>query len=231
MKADQKEDGTESRRSTEWVLHEKAIRDGGVESTTRFRKGKAESKSSLQKRVGPSRVQFQGGGRAASLRCRRIREQRLHSERQPHGLSSDSHMGYENVAHPAMAVNDFQGFVPYISPPGTGDFSPDSSQRIYSGFAQEVIPGPEAYPVYTGEDAMGEYMISNGLHDGNMAGIPGGGTMSAPSTMVMPYGARFPPGMIEATSDGQHHPYTPADYSVREGVAANVDGVREWSGN
>ncbi|EGX95500.1 forkhead domain-containing protein [Cordyceps militaris CM01] len=249
-KAPLKEDGTESRRATEWVLADWALQEG-VQSTTRYRKGNIRSKSHGSERDRLANSAYSGGRRGVMGYSGRGRERHYSHRMAMHGLAPESHLVYGAAGPPPPPL-------PGAPPPGhlgtcstgfpevEGYMTAAAGGLCYSGmevqegyggggggFAQQdESTSYNGYAMYSmGEGtAMGEYAIVGGVPDGTLAGTHVGGVV--PPTSV---GVQFGP-QLSSTSSGlvmaneqhsQHHHYTHAEYDTRQGISLAPRGTHE----
>ncbi|OAA62166.1 forkhead domain-containing protein [Cordyceps fumosorosea ARSEF 2679] len=222
-KAPLKEDGSESRRATEWVLADWALQEG-VQSTTRYRKGNIRSKSHGSERERMAHSSYSGGRRGVVGYNARGRERLYSHHRMPmHGMAPDSHVLYgapvPAPAHPSHLAtshgsSDVEGYVPQA---GGLCYSPMEAQEGYNGFSQDDGSSYSSYSMYNlGEANMGEYAIVGGVPDNTLAVAHAGGVAPPPTVVVA-----FEPPL--AMSNGQQQrSYAHAGYDTRQGISEGV---------
>ncbi|OAA81313.1 forkhead domain-containing protein [Akanthomyces lecanii RCEF 1005] len=230
-KAPLKEDGTESRRATEWVLADWAL-EQGVQSTTRYRKSNTHSKSHNSGRMGHSSY---GGSRRGPLGYNPRGRERLYNHRlQMHGMPSDQQLTYgPPISNPHMApsMHGLPEVEGYMAPGGGMCYSQEDVHQGYNGFSQEDASNSNNYSMYNlGGGNMGEYAIVGGVPDGTLAGTHVGGVVSQPAIAV-PYGTQMSSGLSGLTGqlqdDQNQHSYSSAEYDTRQGLSIDSEGVRE----
>ncbi|TQV96341.1 hypothetical protein V2A60_003243 [Cordyceps javanica] len=227
-KAPLKEDGSESRRATEWVLADWALQEG-VQSTTRYRKGNIRSKSHGSERDRMANSSYSGGRRGVIGYNSRGRE-RLFSHRLPMSFPQESHLVYSPPApsgHQSVS-NTFSDVEGYMPPAGGVCYSAMEAHEGYNGFSQEDPTGYNNYAMYNlGEGNVGEYAIVGGVPDSTLTGTHVGGVVPPPTTVV-PYAPQLSSGLAGQMPNGQHQShYTHADYDSRQGISIEPEGVHE----
>ncbi|EJP69702.1 forkhead domain-containing protein [Beauveria bassiana ARSEF 2860] len=227
-KAPLKEDGTESRRATEWVLADWALKKG-VQSTTRYRKGNVRSKSNGSERD-LSSSPYSGSRRSAMAYSARGRDRLYNYRVQMHGMAPDSNlygppMPPTQLGPPMNGYGEVEG---YMTPTGGLSYSPMEVHQGYNGYQQEDATGSNSYSMYhLGQGNIGEYAIVGGLADGTLAGSQVGGVMP-PSAVGVPFEAQLSPALGGQIPHDQHQSnYGHADYDSRQGISINAEGVHE----
>lgn len=225
QKAELKEGGSESRRSTEWVLCEWALQRG-VESTTRYRKGTAHER---MRRPGRSRGPQASYGNRAEPNGYGLhgRERLLHQRMQLHGMPPHASMLYGSPVASMPSPVELDGLPTmdmYNGPTSATGYSPSCGL--------ETLNSPESYTAQTVDGSMGDYAIAGGMPDNTFPGGYSSGVLPAMTSVPMSIGPLTSAGLPEYMTDACQYPmYVPAEYSSGQQINIGSEGPCEWVAN
>ncbi|KAJ3488115.1 hypothetical protein NLG97_g6260 [Lecanicillium saksenae] len=220
QKAPFKEDGSESRRATEWILVDSAVKEG-IKSTTRYRRNTGRSKASAidRERMHSS---YSGGRRAAMGYSPRGRDRLYRQRFQLHGMPSGPPLMYGSPVTPPPLVGGYPEVEGYMAPPGGLCYSPSQVQDGYNAFNPHDAVNSESYPMFApGDSTIGNYAMIGGVPDGAPVETHASGVVHP--GVAMPFVAPFPP----APAVGEEQNYSPVDYDTIHGMSIKPEGGHE----
>ncbi|KAJ6780245.1 hypothetical protein PWT90_10420 [Aphanocladium album] len=221
QKAPSKEDGTESRRATEWILVESAVAEG-VKSTTRYRRNTGRSKLSAIERERMSHSSYSGGRRAALGYNSRGRDKVYKDRFHMHGMPSSSHLMYGSpVTSPALA-GGYPEVGGYMPPSGGVCYPPSQMHEGYNEHHPQDVLNSENCSIYNaGENTMGNYAIIGGFAEGAPV------LAHASGVLQPPIGVPFVPPFSSGPTPSEEQNYPPDTYDIIPGMSIETEGGHE----
>lgn len=176
-KTERKTPGDESKKSTEWVLEDFAIKDG-VQSTTRYRKGTANKKFSRSETPAPSRQRSGQKGGFSSRNTARLR--RAGDQYRRPRIETGSLRGLPEHLSQRLGFNDRQREP--LTPPQTDLLGPQTASPYFGYHSAPAAKMEQQYDL--GYDGMCGLEGVQGVH---MDGSP----VFAADTDMPPYQSSF----------------------------------------